>query len=53
MKNVLALITAFVIVATSGPISENLHHKVRIESLKKVNQGLGSLAKFTVKLTHE
>lgn len=53
MKSVLGLITGIVIVATSGPISKNLHNQVKVESLKKVDQGLGSLTKFTVKLTHK
>lgn len=50
MKSVLGLITAIVIVATSNPISKNLYHQVRIESLKKVDQGLGSLSIFSMKL---
>lgn len=51
MKSVLGFITAIVIVATSSPISKNLYHQVKVDSLKKVDQGLGSLSDFTEKLT--
>lgn len=51
MKSVLGIIAAIIFVAASDPISKNLYHQVKVESLKKVDQGLGSLTKFTVKLT--
>jgi len=51
MKSVLSLIAGIIFLATSGPISKNLYKQIRVESFKKVDQGLGSLSKFTVELT--
>lgn len=52
MKSVLGLIAAIIFVTTSGPVSKNLYHQVRVESLKKVNEGLGSLSNFVNKLNN-
>ncbi len=52
MKSVLSLIAAITFLATSGPASKILYHQVRVESLKKVDQGLGSLSDFTKRLNN-
>jgi len=51
MKSVIGIIAAIIFAASNGPLSKNLYQQVRVESLKKVDQGLGSLTNFTVKLT--
>ncbi len=53
MKSVVSLIATIILVAMSAPISKNLYQQVRVESFKQVDQGLGSLTNFTVKLTHK
>lgn len=50
MKSVFGIIAAIIFVAASGPISKILYQQVRVESLKKVDNGLGSLIKFSNKL---
>ena len=50
MKSVVSIIAAIIFVVASGHIPKNLYKQVRVESLKKVDQGLSSLSVFTIKL---
>jgi hypothetical protein len=43
MKSVLNLIAAIIFVDTSSVISTNIFQQVKEESIKKVDQGLGSI----------
>ena len=50
MNSVLSLIAAIILVTTGSVVYKNIYQQIRVESLKKVDQGLGSLSDFTEKL---
>jgi hypothetical protein len=51
MKSVLSLITTIIFVTTSSIVSKSLYQQIKVESLEKVDQGLGSLSNFAKNLT--